>query len=236
MKKFNFQFIIIILLILFLCNTFVVVGSNGFAEEKTYLQNNNDFYFVHLTDTHIKHKLYDIKENTKVRLLTVIEHVISFEKKPAFIVITGDLTEWGGGGVTGALNCIAFANCFYEKDRQLYADENFSIPVYTTPGNHDYCFNRNLKNYHRFIDKNHVDEKDRYIVTHGNVSLFFMDSGPNYYSNIFILFEWHGMGLCNCDIKWLDEKLSLCDSTFKIVLMLFSLCIEHLRRRDNKKQ
>jgi len=229
MKKFNFQFIIIILLILFLCNTFVVVGSNGFAEEKTYLQNNNDFYFVHLTDTHIKHKLYDIKENTKVRLLTVIEHVISFEKKPAFIVITGDLTEWGGGGVTGALNCIAFANCFYEKDRQLYADENFSIPVYTTPGNHDYCFNRNLKNYHRFIDKNHVDEKDRYIVTHGNVSLFFMDSGPNYYLNPITWFDICGQGLYNSEIEWLDEALNNSNQK-KIVLMHHPAINEYNKR------
>ncbi len=218
MKKFNFQLIIIILLILFLCNTFAVVGFNEIVENKKLLQNNDDFYFVHLTDTHIKHKLFDINENTKARLSTVIEHIISFEKKPAFIVITGDLTEWGGSGFTGALNCMAFADCYYELDGQLYADEELSIPVYTTPGNHDYIYNRNLKNYHKFIDKNHVDEKDRYIITHENVSLFFMDSGPNYFLNPFTWFDICGKGLYNCDIEWLDDALNNSEQK-KIVLM-----------------
>ncbi len=218
MKKFNFQLIIIILLILFLCNTFVVVGFNRIIEDELIFQNNDDFYFVHLTDTHIKHKLYDITEKTKARLSTVIDHIISFEKKPAFIVITGDLTEWGGSGVTGALNCMAFADCFYEMDGQLYADEELSIPVYTTPGNHDYCFNRNLKNYHKYIDKNHIDENDRYIVTHENVSLFFMDSGPNYYLNPFTWIDICGEGFYNCDIEWLEDSFKN-TSQKKIVLM-----------------
>lgn len=218
MKKINIQVIIIILSILFFCNTFIVVGFNGGFEDKLILNNSDDFYFVHLTDTHIRHKIYDRNENTKARLSTVIEHVISFDKKPAFIVITGDLTEWGGSGVTGALNSKAFADCFYGLDGQLYADEALSIPVYTTPGNHDYCFNRNLKNYHKFIDKNHIDEKDRYIITHGNVSLFFMDSGPNYYLNPITWIDICGDGLYNCDIEWLDEVLTN-SSQKKIILM-----------------
>jgi len=218
MKKFNFQLIIIIFLILFLCNNFAVVGFNKIVEDKLFHQNNDDFYFVHLTDTHIRHRLFNINENTKARLSTVIDCIISFEKKPAFIVITGDLTEWGGSGVTGALNCIAFADCFYEMDGQLYADEDLLIPVYTTPGNHDYSYNRNLKNYHKFIDKNHIDEKDRYIITQGNVSLFFMDSGPNYFLNPFTWFDICGKGLCNCDIEWLKESLNN-SSKKKIVLM-----------------
>ena len=92
--------------------TLVAVGFTEIDEEKLILENNDDFYFVHLTDTHIKHKIFDINENTKERLSKVINHVISFEKKPSFIVITGDLTEWGGNRITGALNCVAFSNCF----------------------------------------------------------------------------------------------------------------------------
>jgi len=218
MRKINIQLIIILLGIIFLFNTFVVVGFNEVVEDKLILENSDDFYFVHLTDTHIKHKIYDRNENSKSRLSTVIEYVISFEKKPAFIVITGDLTEWGGSGITGALNCKTFADCFYEMDGQLYVDEGLSIPVYTTPGNHDYCFNRNLKNYHKYIDKNHIDEKDRYIVTHGNVSLFFMDSGPNYYLNPITWIDICGEGLYNCDIEWLDEAFNN-SSNKKIVLM-----------------
>ena len=188
MKNLNFRLGISLVLIFLICNTFVAVGFN--EEHSDFgLGESNDFYFVHLTDTHIKHRLFDINEKTKDRLSKVINHISSFENKPAFIVITGDLTEWGGSGITGALNCMAFADCFYEKDGQLYADQNLSIPVYTTPGNHDYCFNRNLENYHKFIDINHIDENDRYIVSYENISLFFMDSGPNYYLNPFTWFD-----------------------------------------------
>lgn len=218
MRKINFQFITIVLFILFLCNSFVVIGLSEISVDNLVLENSDDFYFVHLTDTHIKHKLFDINEKTKERLSSVIDHILSFDKKPEFIVITGDLTEWGGGGITGALNCIAFADCFYELDEQLYADEGLSIPVYTTPGNHDYCFNRNLKNYHKYIDKNHVDDSDRYTVTHGNVSLFFIDSGANYYLNPLTWIDICGEGLYNCDIEWLEDSFSN-SSKKKIVLM-----------------
>jgi predicted MPP superfamily phosphohydrolase len=188
---------------------------NFIANEKIL----DDFYFVHLTDTHIRHKFIDPYEITSKRLTTVLENINSFKNPPAFVVITGDLCEWAGSDFTGALNCKAFVSCFYEKNNQLYTNPELTIPVYTTPGNHDYVFTRNLKNYHTYIDKNHIDDNDRYIVTYNDVSLFFMDSGPNYYSNPLILFEWHGKGLYDCDIDWLEEKLISCESTYKIVLM-----------------
>ena len=178
----------------------------------------NDFYFVQLTDTHVRHKIFDFREKTKERLTTVIDHILTFETKPAFVVITGDLTEWAAG-VTGALNCMAFLECFHIKDDQLYIDEGFTIPVYTTPGNHDYVLHRNLDNYHKYIDKNHVDDEDRYVVTYEDVSLFFMDSGPNYYDKLLILFQWHGVGLCDCDIEWLEDELSNCTTDRKVILM-----------------
>ena len=218
MKKINFQLITTALLFIFLFNSFVVVGFNEIYEDKSVLSNNDDFYFVHLTDTHIRHRFFDRNEYSKERLSAVIDHILSFDKKPEFIVITGDLTEWGGSGITGALNCKTFADCFYDLNRQLYADENLSIPVYTTPGNHDYCFNRNLKNYHKYIDKKHVDDSDRYTVTHGNVSLFFMDSGANYYLNPLTWIDICGEGLYNYDIKWLEDSFKNY-SQKKIVLM-----------------
>ncbi len=200
----------------------LLISSLAFSDtsKKSYdSHKNDDFYFVQITDTHVLSKLFDTNEKSVKRFRGVLDRVCSFNVKPAFVVVTGDLTEWGASGLSGALNCKAFANCLYKKDGKLYADGNFSIPVYTTPGNHDYCFNRNLKNYHKYIDKNHIEDEDRYAVTFGDTSLFFMDSGPNYYSDISILFDWHGEGLFDCDIEWLDDQLSNCQSSHKIVLM-----------------
>jgi len=216
MRKFKFFTLIIIGILII--GTISVAGIN---QSNLEIENNlyDDFYFVQLTDTHIRHKIVDIFESTTERLTTVLEKINSFENPPAFVVITGDLCEWAGSDPTGALNAQAFVSCFYEEDDQLYADSELTIPIYTTPGNHDYVITRNLKNYHNYIDKNHIEDEDRYIVTYGDVSLFFMDSGPNYYSNPLIIFEWHGEGLYDDDIEWLDEELSNCKSTHKIVLM-----------------
>ena len=176
---------------------------------------NDDFYFVQITDTHVMHRVFDRGEASKKRFKTVLDEINSFEEKPAFVVITGDLTDWGENGFSGALNCLAFVSCLYKKNGQLYADSNFSIPVYTTPGNHDYCYSRNLRNYHRFIDKD-----DRYVVNYHDVSMFSMDSGPNHYLQPGGWFNTiDGDGLYNCDIDWLEDALSSCGSSHKIVLM-----------------
>ena len=165
------------------------------------------------------HKMFDPQEQSKTRFSTVLNTILSFEKTPAFIVITGDLVEWGGNGWLGALNYKTMLDCLYKNDDQLFADAACTIPVYTTPGNHDYCFHRNLRNYHTYIDAHHIDQNDHYVITTNNVSLFFMDSGPNYYANLSILFDWHGQGLTDDDIAWLDSKLDTCSSAHKIVLM-----------------
>lgn len=212
----NLQIVALLLFFVLLTSSLAI---GGISKESFAYNENDDFYFVHITDTHVLSKLFDVNENSVKRFRGVLDRVCSFSVKPAFVVVTGDLTEWGASGLSGALNCKAFVNCLYKKDEHLYADANFSIPVYTTPGNHDYCFNRNLKNYHKYIDTNHVEDEDRYVVVYGDVGLFFMDSGPNYYSDISILFDWHGEGLFDCDIEWLENQLSNCQSSHKIVLM-----------------
>ena len=184
-------------------------------EERTVTILNTDFYFIHITDTHVMNKIFDLNEVSKKRLRSLLDYVCSFEKKPAFIVITGDLTEWGGSRISGALNFRAFTSCFYEKNDSLYADAEYSIPVFTTPGNHDYYFNRNLTNYHQFIHQN-----DRYDIRYQDASLFFMNSGPSYYEE---LYNWikniDGDGLYDDDIEWLESHLENCNSSIKIVLM-----------------
>ena len=213
MNKIKLQIISLFLVSVLL---FSGLSIGGTIKNKISVLNKSDnFYFVQITDTHVMHKIFDRNEASKNRLKSVLNHICSFNEKPAFIVITGDLTNWGGSWISGAINCKAFISCFYKEDNQFYADENHSIPVYTTPGNHEYNFNRNLNNYHKLI-KN----EDCYIVNYSNVSLFFINSGPNYYGK---LYGWlrniDGAGLYNCDIQWLESALDNSSYSNKIILM-----------------
>ena len=125
--------------------------ARNIDEQISYTEDeiSDDFFFIHMTDTHLLHRIIDRQENSKKRLTAVLDYITSFEKQPAFIVITGDLVEWGSG-VLGAFNYRALIECFHEKDNQYYADVDHSIPVYFTPGNHDYYFISITKLFHSF--------------------------------------------------------------------------------------
>jgi len=220
MRQFKLFVFIILVLLLFSTVSVARIYQVELIKETANKKNSyDDFYFVQLTDTHTKHKIFDRYGATTKRLTTVLDKIKSFENPPAFVVITGDLVEWSGGDPTGALNCQTFVSLFHEDNNRLYLDSDLTIPVYTTPGNHDYTFTRNLDNYHKFIDKSHIAEEDRYILTHEDVSLFFMDSGPNYVDNPSDWLEIMGDGLYEDDINWLTEELSNCESSHKIILM-----------------
>ena len=216
LKTWFFSLFIIIILTISATST-GVLSKNIMKSIETCKGSINNFYFVHITDTHVMDEKFD-NGFSKMRLRSVLENVTSFEEKPAFVVITGDLVEWGSSG-SGALNYQTFLDCFYEKENQLYADKGCSIPVYTTPGNHDYFWENNLDNYHAYVDKNHVADEDRYTIVYGDVSLFFMDSGANYLKEPYTWFHPYGDGLFDDDIAWLEEQLSTCKTTHKIVLM-----------------
>jgi len=176
---------------------------------------NSNFYFIHMTDLHIMHESFGNLYNkySKNRFLNVLNEINSFENKPAFLVITGDLVEWGSGE-SGALNYETLVSCLFEKNGQFYIDSDRLIPVYFTPGNHDYYFNWNLDNY-----QNYINQDRRYTITYENMTLFFMDSGPHYMMKPKYWLDVFARGLEDEDITWLEEQLNNCSSEHKIVLM-----------------
>jgi 3',5'-cyclic AMP phosphodiesterase CpdA len=222
MNKLKLSVVSLFFIVLML-NGIVGAGSiqNQSNEPTIVLQKNQstgDFYFVHITDTHVASSWYDHNETRKHWLISLLQYVTSFETPPAFVVITGDLVEWGEG-FFGALNYYTFTQCFYQHDTQLYADKNCSIPVYFTPGNHDYYPYRELCNYHLFVNRIHSKDHDHYVITFKNLSLFFMNSGPNSYATYSDKLNSLAVGLTNNDIAWLDEHLHDCSTAHKIILM-----------------
>jgi len=174
----------------------------------------DDFYFVQITDTHFLHEKFDENEYSKARLKGVLEKICSFEKKPDFVVMTGDLVHWGGRDPTGAMNYQAFVECLYKKNDKFYADPSCTIPIYLIPGNHDYMWENSLYHYHKYISS-----IDRYVLEYRDATLIFIDSGFNYISDPRDWTLVKGSGLYDDDIDWLEEKLTGCNTQHKIILM-----------------
>jgi predicted MPP superfamily phosphohydrolase len=228
----TYQKAILITLVLLLINL-IPISSGNLITTKINVSEapSDDFYFIQITDTHVMHRILDSPLHYKNLLSTLIDHINSFEKKPAFIVLTGDLVAVGGG-IIGALNYRTFLECFHKKDGQLYADSDYTIPVYTIPGNHDYLLHFNLINYHRFIDNKHTIKfnimgllenrqlNDRYTITHENLTLIFLDTGHGYLIKPSEWIHLKGSGLNYWfDIEWLDSVLVDCDTKHKIICM-----------------
>ena len=210
-KNIVFITVFIFFILIISCLSTKGLDNNKKISNKT----NSDFYFIHMTDIHIMHESFGDFYNkySKERLLNVLNEINSFENKPVFLVITGDLVEWGSGH-SGALNYETLTSCFFEENGQFYINSEHTIPVYFTPGNHDYYINWNLDNYFKYI-KN----ERKYIVTYEDVTLFFMDSGPHYIMEPKKWLDVFACGLEDKDIIWLNEKLTTCDTEHKIVLM-----------------
>lgn len=198
----------------------VLIGSsfsaNGIKTNTLELSKteNSDFYFVHISDTHVMNKQFDKYERYKQNFVRVLDEITHFKEKPAFVALTGDTVEWGGSRTTGALNYQTLLSCIYQKDGKLYADSSFTIPIYTTPGNHDYLWENSLKNY-----KNYLRNEKNYLIDMGSVTLFFIDSGSNYYLEPWDWLRVLGAGLFDEDIEWLEKQFSNHQSDKKIVFM-----------------
>ena len=216
-EKYYLSLFLVLILITSSCFT-VCVSSKESTNFTNFKNNSDDFYFVQITDTHL---IYEKNDDgcSKRRFTAVLDQVTSFENKPKFIVITGDLVEFGGSDPLGAKNYETFVSCLYEKDGELYADSGLTIPVYTTPGNHDYIWETNLVNYHNYVDKKHESVDDRYKLSVGDISLFFMDSGPNYILEPWDWADVKGAGLFDEDIDWLENQFNSLTTKYNIVLM-----------------
>jgi 3',5'-cyclic AMP phosphodiesterase CpdA len=207
---------VILTLIILIISSLSSIGISERVKISDTKSNNfqDDFYFVQITDTHVLHEKFEKNESSKTRLKGVLEKVCSFEKKPDFIVITGDLVHWGGRDPTGKMNYQAFVECLYKKNDKFYADPDFTIPIHTIPGNHDYMWENTLYLYHEYIDS-----RDKYVLADKDLTLIFMDSGFNYISDPRDWTLVKGSGLYDEDIDWLEDKLNSCDTKNKIILM-----------------
>ena len=199
-----------------LASSFVSAGLkiDENKSQKLSIKESDDYYFIQITDTHILHEKFDDNKTNINILKLVLKKINQLKEKPKFVVMTGDLVEWGGEGDTGKLNYQAFKDCIHENNGEFYIDPEHIIPIYCIPGNNDYLWESSLENYHECIS-----DQDKYVITYRDATLIFMDSGYNYKKNPVDWFRVKGSGLSDEDIEWLENQLEKCTTKHKIVLM-----------------
>ncbi len=92
----------------------------------------DDFYFVHITDTHLPTYLYYYQSGAATDSSTTVSlrHIINDVNiiNPAFVALTGDLIN------EGELEDYLGSRYYSRAQQQL---REFQVPVYLTAGNHD---------------------------------------------------------------------------------------------------
>lgn len=177
----------------------VVTASGGIRDTTTQSvkvieEPKQDFYFIHLTDTHIPER----GESTLPFLEEIIQEVNIIN--PEFVLLSGD-----------------YVNRSY-KDQieigQLYL-EKFKVPVYLTSGNHDIgdgmepwweYFGWPYLNYY---DPTHWDNgpvTQDYSFDYGNLHVVAPMTWVNYIYFQYWIYGYHSM--ISSQIDWLNQDLS----------------------------
>lgn len=181
-----------------------------------------DPYFIHISDPHVA-------VLTTTRWEQLLEEILALSPAPDLVLCSGDLVEYGAG-VTGALNYEALLNVpsiTTVGGDHFLDDEQHQIPIFFSPGNHDYRNSAQLtKDLTNYKAKIHSTEYFHEIVN-GTWAIFSVNSGFD------TLATWphslpEGTGLSSGDLVQLESDLDMLDgvadgndtSDFKKIIFL----------------
>jgi len=188
------------------------------------------FTFVHITDLHVSDaiSLLGNYDNNAVMFQCYIKHFANLNPKPAFIVATGDITNIGNSspyGMYPTLTQYLFPGTIINPGIGAYfIDSTQTIPIYFTPGNHDYYSTLippatgTTLNYYPLYMAPDTD----YALTLNMAVIVFLRSG--YDDNRPFLQDPNianpeGSGLSIAQCNWLRNVLSSSGSKRKIIVM-----------------
>jgi len=188
--------------------------TSGWLSNEAYLSISTDWpqspsfawqegdYFIHVTDTHH----YTDNE----RLEDLVNHINSLEQKPKFVVVTGDLVDWGAGASGSA----HFQDFFQTLDR-------LETDWYILPGNHDCRYGAGntsipiplegdrFENYYALVPANKDLTSGK--ADYGSVVVFGLNSGWDELNLDTSPFPPEGSGLSDTQISSLEEKVDMLD-------------------------
>lgn len=199
--------------------SFLLWTSNTFAQ----------FTFVHITDLHVSDavSLVNSYDTNAMKFQCYIKEFANLNPRPAFVIASGDITNVGNeapDGMYPTLTKYLYHGSFTKPGIGAYfIDSAHTIPIYFTPGNHDYytsltaipTSNATLSYYPKYI----APDTD-YAITYNNAIIICMRSGidgsyfdDTDYSNP------EGKGITNAQFSWLRTVLKANSSKRKIIVM-----------------
>jgi 3',5'-cyclic AMP phosphodiesterase CpdA len=149
-------------------------------------------YALFIADTHIG------RGEGEKNLRIAVNCINKMDPQPEFVMVGGDLTDWGEG-VSGNTN--------YE--RFLAEMNRLDCKWYVIPGNHDYRHTwqitppYSLDNY-----DNHFSNHDDYVFNLNDYCFIALDTGPD---NWELELTPQGTGLTNTQMFWLETNLDMLD-------------------------
>ena len=188
------------------------------------------FTFVHISDLHVSWDVSYVNgcDLNGVMAQCYLKVLANLNPKPAFVIATGDISNEGNNspyGMYPTLSQFLYPGLVLNPGIGAYfIDSAHTIPIYFTPGNHDYRTTNlpplstpDLTFYSEYI----APDTDYAVTTHDAVILF-MRSGYD------TLLPWlnnlnplspEGSGLSNAQISWIRSELSANSTRRKIIVM-----------------
>jgi len=192
------------------------------------------FTFIHLSDLHVSTVTSAVNQCdvNGAKAQCYLQTYASMQPKPAFILCTGDISNIGNstavpGGMYSALTQYLYPQgLMYPSPGALFIDAAKSIPIYFSPGNHEYyttltSFSLStetlplLDSIPNYV-QNIAPDSD-YAVSTGISVILFMRSG--YDISYLIAIDPKGSGYTDAQIDWMRSVLAQNPNKRKILVM-----------------
>ncbi|MGP8216583.1 MAG: metallophosphoesterase [Bacteroidia bacterium] len=197
-----------------------------FAAANTFGQ----FTFIHISDLHVSSvtSLVNSCDLNGVMAQCYLQEFNNLSPKPDFIIATGDISNVGNSSpcMYHTLTQFLYPDSVANPGIGAYhLDSAQTIPIYFTPGNHDYYTtlyppgtmtqSNYLTNYSQYIGP----DTDYAITTPISVILCMRSGNDIAYWNEIDPFTPDGSGLTNAQCAWIRSELSMNSNKRKIIVM-----------------
>jgi 3',5'-cyclic AMP phosphodiesterase CpdA len=187
------------------------------------------FSFVHISDMHVSTTPSPNSDTNAQYFQCAIKEFASLNPKPGFVIATGDISDVGNqkpDGMYPAITQHLFPPTITNPAIGAYfIDSAKTIPIYFTPGNHEYwtgfdSIHTPISNDTLFYYPKYIAPDTDYAITTSIAVIVFLRSGHDspygYPPDPAIIM---GTGLSNAQCSWLRNILNSSSSKRKIIVM-----------------